>query len=181
MTVSEILGCASATNKRIKHDFYETPAWCIHALARVEQPYWRGLDFWEPCDGAGSISRVLRSYGRKVVTGDLTRNRNFLKTETRRAKAIVTNPPYKHATEFILHAHRLGVAYHAWLLKGDFLNAQRAISLIDEVGYPERVWALTKRPDFRNQDAPPMNCSWYIFTWRRRTSAALRLLAPDDD
>src|SRR5229473_2432436 len=48
----------------------------------------------------------------------------------------------------------------------DFLNAKRAVRLIDEIGYPIRIWALTERPDFLGQGAPTMNCSWYVWSNR---------------
>ena len=89
-----------------------------------------------------------------MIETDLAQRVDFLKTTEARASAIVTNPPYRYATEFILHAHKLGVTYHAWLLKADFFNAQRALQLVDAIGYPVRIWMLTERPDFLGQGNP---------------------------
>jgi len=119
---------------------------------------------------------VLRDKGFAPIETDLAQRVDFLKTTQARASAIVTNPPYRHATEFIMHAHELGITYHAWLLKADFLNAKRAVRLIDEIGYPIRIWALTERPDFLGQGAPTMNCSWYVWS-NRHNYASFRLLS----
>jgi hypothetical protein len=124
MTVAEIWGCASATNKRKRH---ETPEWVVEQLCGVE-PLPRVI--WEPCAGGGQLARVLRRHGSRVIESDLVRrNRNqqpldFLEAEFSLATAIVTNPPYRIATKFIRHALSLGVGYLAMLLKADFLCAR---------------------------------------------------------
>ncbi len=183
MTISKILGCPSLTNQRRPHDAYATPSACTEALVRVESKYWPKI-LWEPCAGDGAITRILRRAQFKVVETDLViTGDDFLKTTSvpggswPRASAIVTNPPFRHATEFILHAHALGIGYHAWLLRADFLNAKRGLRLVDEIGYPVRVHALVERPDFLGQGAPTMNCAWYCWDGRRHASANLRLLS----
>jgi hypothetical protein len=174
MSMAKIMGCASATNTRLPNDAYATPAWCTRALIKVEQSRWPEL-IWEPCFGLGDISNELRARGSMVIETDLAQGEDFLRERAIRATAIVTNPPFKYASAFILHAANLGVSYHAWLLKADFLNAQRAIRLIDKVGYPARICAMTDRPDFLGQGAPTMNCSWFVFEGRSEHSE-LRLL-----
>jgi hypothetical protein len=170
MSMAKIMGCGSATNTRRTDDAYPTPAGCTRALAKVEAGNWTPT-IWEPCAGDGGLSAVLRDAGFDVVETDINDpleffRADFLKATSPFAPTIVTNPPYKLATEFILQAHKLGVAYHAWLLKADFLNAQRAIRLVNAIGYPARIWALTERPGFLGQGAPTMNCSWYVWSGR---------------
>jgi hypothetical protein len=179
MTVAEILGCASATNKRLKHDAYQTPDWVVEQLCEVER---LPSQIWEPCAGEGQLANVLRQHGSKVIETDLDprtrsqRRLDFLAARRPLAKAVVTNPPYRIATKFIRHALSLGVEYLALLLKADFLNAQERHQLISEIGYPARIWSLTSRPDFRRQGAPPMNCSWFI--WDGHASSAMLKLLP---
>jgi hypothetical protein len=175
MSIAKIMGVGSATNERVKNDVYHTPTACTEALAKVEAEYWPQT-IWEPCAGRGDLSSVLQAKKFKMIKTDLAQGADFLETSEARASAIVTNPPYRYASEFILHAHKLGVTYHAWLLKADFLNAQRAWQLIDEIGYPVRIWMLTERPDFLGQGAPTMNCSWYVWSGRHG-SAKSRLLS----
>jgi hypothetical protein len=168
-TMSELMGCASPTNKRVAHDRYLTPPWCTRALARVESKYWPGT-IWEPCSGEGDIAAVLLGHA-PVVESDLIpssarpqiRQLDFLKTTQKLAPAIVTNPPYKHATAFIKHAIQLNITYHAWLFKADFLCAQQRHRLVNEFGYPARIWGLTERPDFLRQGGPTMNCAWFVW------------------
>jgi hypothetical protein len=68
MTVAEILGCASATNKRLKHDAYQTPDWVVEQLCEVER---LPSQIWEPCAGEGQLANVLRQHGSKVIETDL--------------------------------------------------------------------------------------------------------------
>jgi hypothetical protein len=173
-TMSQIMGCASETNTRLPLDAYDTPTSVIEALIRVEGSNWGSGPIWDPCSGNGNILRAL--HGRESRGDDINRGADFLNTTEAYARIIVTNPPYRYASEFIRHAHNLGIEYHAWLLKADFLNAQRAIKLIDAIGYPARIWALTERPDFLGQGAPTMNCSWYVFDGRS-DAASLKLLS----
>jgi hypothetical protein len=63
---------------------------------------------------------VLIAYGRRVIETDLLSRRrkgvtrlNFLQADWAWAAAIVTNPPYRHGTEFIRHARELGIGYSA--------------------------------------------------------------------
>ena len=102
---------------------------------------------------------------------------DFLKTTARLAPAIVTNPPFKHATAFIEHAVELGVTYHAWLLKADFLGAQQRLKLVQEFGYPARIWGLTERPDFLGQGGPTMNCAWLVWDGVNKTHSRFELLS----
>ena len=140
-TISEIMGCANATNKRLANDRYLTPQWCVRALAHVEARHWPDI-LWEPCAGEGDITAVLREHA-QVVESDLIPRRHcrrldFLKTKQKLAVAIVTNPPFSHAIAFIEHAAELGIEYHAWLLKADFMCAQERHELVRKIGYPAR-------------------------------------------
>lgn len=164
-TIAAILGCASATNERNEDDFFETPAWCTEALLSVEDVPRR---IWEPCSGSGSIVRVLRTRGFDVIESDLVPRTgqaqlDFLQVTSASCKALLTNPPYRIAIEWIAKAHELGIDYLALLLKADFLNAKERKELCELIGYPTRAWALSRRPDFRRQRRPCMNCTWFVW------------------
>ena len=71
---------------------------------------------WEPACGPGAIVRVLRAAGHDVIASDLVDygcddsivGVDFL-METRApegVKAIVSNPPYKLAAQFVAHGLR---------------------------------------------------------------------------
>jgi hypothetical protein len=179
MSIAKIMGAGSATNTRPEDDFFETPEWTTAALCEVENipPV-----VWEACSGSGAIARVLRQRGIKVIESDLNPRNNqqrldFLKTGTKLASAQVTNPPYKHASDWISHSHFLRLDYLALLLKADFLGAVERVQLVKTVGYPTRVWGLSKRPDFKNQGRPTMNCAWYVWDrWHNNDGAVLRFI-----
>jgi methylase of polypeptide subunit release factors len=134
-TIAEIMGCGSSTNERPADDFFETPEWATEQLCVVEDVPRR---IWEPCLGRGAIARVLRRHGIEVIESDLNPRSgqlqvDFLQTDEAPAGAILTNPPYKYATEWIRHAYDLRLGYLALLLKADFLNADQRRKLVNLV------------------------------------------------
>jgi hypothetical protein len=95
------------------HDSYPTPPCAVEALLRAESlPHY----LWEPAAGRGAIVTVLRDHGHAVIASDLVdygfpthfSGRDFLleRKAPERCEAIVTNPPFKLATEFVTHALR---------------------------------------------------------------------------
>jgi hypothetical protein len=168
MKFSELLGCPSHINQREKHDFYQTPPECTEALIAAEDIR-MPPQVWDPCCGAGDISRVLEASGRDVVSTDLIDRGfgrggiDFLTLSMPLAPAIVTNPPFECAEAILRHAARIGVEYLVFLHKAHWLNAAKRARLIEEVWCPARCWLLTWRPDFKGQGAPTMDCSWYVF------------------
>jgi hypothetical protein len=95
-------------------DLYETPPEATLALLRAERlPHW----LWEPACGRGAIVRILRAAGHDVVATDLVNygeaitppgyyGVDFLMEHKApaRCEAIITNPPFKLANEFVAHA-----------------------------------------------------------------------------
>ena len=93
---------ATQTNPdRDPMDFYPTPVGFTRAL--LDRVPLKGR-VWEPAAGDGAIVAVLKEYGYRVCGTDITHtpSEDFL-TSNRRAKSIVTNPPYRLCTEFIRH------------------------------------------------------------------------------
>lgn len=114
-SIFKTLGASNHTTKeREKDDFYATSPVAIDALLSYHDlrlPLW----IWEPSCGDGQMSRRLEEHGYEVVSTDLV-DRGFglggvnffgqtaMPDDT---EAIVTNPPYKFATEYVLHALEL--------------------------------------------------------------------------
>lgn len=104
---------ASAYPRR-PNELYETEPWAVRALMRCF-PLMPGDEVLEPCAGNHKIADTLRTgYGLKVTTADLVVHGrlhdyygDFL-TSTRRAKNLITNPPYgasnRLAVKFVEHA-----------------------------------------------------------------------------
>ena len=108
------------------HDFYPTYPAATRALLRNE----RFLGpVWEPACGAGDISRVLKQEGFSVNSTDLydygygSSGHDFLTYSGPRFQGnIITNPPFKHAQEFIEQALRSCTGKVAMFLRLAFLK-----------------------------------------------------------
>lgn len=136
-------------------DLYETPAFAVEALLRAETLH---EPIWEPACGPGAIVRVLRDAGKACFASDLVdyaspdqdaTRRDFLMEQSvpvvggRRCKAIVTNPPFKLAQPFALHALKL-VPKVVMLLRLAFLESEVRRDVIDHAPLA-RVHVFRKR------------------------------------
>jgi hypothetical protein len=100
-----------------RDDLYPTHPDAVHALLAVEALPQPPRRIWEPCAGRGAIVDVLRATGHEVIASDLVdygipnqqARWDFL-LEQRAPPAvdlILSNPPYKQAIAFVVHALRL--------------------------------------------------------------------------
>ena len=152
MTQSLATGNLRAPLVERKDDLYETPGVAVRALVRSE-PLPRGI--WEPCCGSGNIVKVLRDRGHSVWATDLVDygcpdsearldflmvSRNYMPS----VDAIVTNPPFKLAANFVAHALTLGIPKVIMLLRLAFLESERRCDILDS-GKLARVHVFRKR------------------------------------
>jgi len=92
--------------KQHPNDLYDTPPEAVHALLKVEKLPHR---IWEPACGTGNIVNVLRIAGHSVFATDLNERGcpqsfdriDFLFPISCDCEAIVTNPPYNLAQDFV--------------------------------------------------------------------------------
>lgn len=158
---------------REANDFYKTPPHCTRALLAVET--FPGA-VWEPACGDGAISRVLESAGHEVVSSDLIdrgyghTGRNFLAETRLAAWFIVTNPPYRFADEFVLHALTLGAEKVAMLLRLAWLEGERRRRKVFADRPPQRVWVFSGRPTLWNGADPnarstggAISYAWFVW------------------
>lgn len=135
------------------NDLYETPACAVRALLEVETLPDGAV--WEPACGPGAIARVLRQAGHPVWATDLVdyqspdqdhAGMDFL-AQTGSAPcyfgSIVTNPPYKLAHQFALHAVVLCPRVYM-LLRLSFLESERRSEILEN-GWLARVHVFRKR------------------------------------
>lgn len=132
------------------HDLYETPDVAVKALMRVEQ---LPEAIWEPACGPGRIVNVLRQYGHRVYATDIVDygcpdsegGVNFLMEQAPGfyIGAIVTNPPFKLAQQFVTHALTLCPRV-IMLLRLAFLESERRRAILDN-GFLARVYVFRKR------------------------------------
>lgn len=141
---------AAPLNER-KDDLYESPPEAVTALLRAEQ---LPEVIWEPACGPGVIVRVLRGAGRQVYATDLV---DYESPDQDQAgwdfllerqlpigvQAIVTNPPFKNAGEFVAHALELCPKV-IMLLRLAFLESDRRTPILDS-GHLARVHVFRKR------------------------------------
>lgn len=163
-------------------DFYETPSWATKALLDVES--FKG-GIWEPCSGHGAISKVLKQTYRPVVSSDIMPdaygqgNVDFLQQSymplspgpPTTIRNIVTNPPYRHAQEFVEHAIKLlpltteysGKA--AFLLKLTFLESAKRKKFFEKYP-PKKVWVFSNRVTmFPHGQPEPKNGGTIAYAW----------------
>jgi len=148
------------SSERDPNDYYPTPAEGTEALLAVER--FEG-SIWEPACGCGSMSRVLSAAGHEVISTDLVDRGfghggvDFLLDWRTSADNVVTNPPFKLAESFAVHALR---------------RSRRKVALLCRLAWLEgqgrgRMFAST-----------PLARVW-VFSWRLKIQRG-RLATADD-
>jgi hypothetical protein len=150
-------------------DQYETPSWVTLALV-PHLPEINGI-IWEPACGGGKMVAALRQAGFDVIGSDITEGMDFLHHAPPQTgiSAIITNPPYALAREFIEHAlHFDGVRLVAMLLRTDFDHAATRAHLFDDCPMFAKKVVLTKRIRWFEDStgSPSFNHCWMI--WDRQ-------------
>jgi hypothetical protein len=132
-------------------DAYFTPPCAVHSLMALET---LPTSIVDPCCGNGAILEVLEAAGHIVHGSDIVDHgwrpgctviRDYLAGPIEMgAVAIVSNPPYKLAVEFIKKAVADGCTYHAWLLRTNFLESVSR-KVFFEPHPPSRIWISSAR------------------------------------
>jgi hypothetical protein len=181
----------SSTNRgaeRLPDDAYMTPPWCVRRLLDVWRPRGTSGILVEPAVGTGNIVRTIGTepfawltydvrevapVGEMHVTGD------FLKVGSygTDAEAVITNPPYSLAEEFIRHSRCcFPRADLVFLLRLNFLGAIERVPLWLALGTPD-VNVLPNRPDFSGGGGDSCEYAWYVWPPEKRASGTVRVLA----
>lgn len=153
-------------------DLYETPTEATLALLRAEKlPHY----LWEPAAGRGAIVEVLRTAGYTVLASDLVdygcpthfTRRDFLMElkAPERCEAIITNPPFKLASQFAAHALDLCPKLYM-LLRLAFLEGSGRTPVL-ESGALARVHVFRNRLPRMHRDGwtGPQASSSIAFAW----------------
>lgn len=173
MTLSLATGSLKAPLKVRKDDLYETPEVATHALLKCENLPHR---VWEPACGRGAIVRVLTAAGHEVHATDLVdygfpgafAGRDFLLELAAPVghECIVTNPPFKLASEFVERAIQLCPRVYI-LARLALLESTRRNTILDG-GHLARVHVFRKRLPFMHRDGyegPKNSNSGMAFAW----------------
>lgn len=162
-------------------EFYATDPVAIDKLvSKVELPY----TILEPACGTGCLSDRLKKFGHNVMSYDIVdrgygEQQNFfemLTPPTDENFAIVTNPPYKYALEFVLHALELvpmgGLV--CMFLKTTFLEGKQRYNRLFKITPPKKILQFSERvlcaknAEFeymREHGGSAVSYAWYV--WRK--------------
>lgn len=181
-SIFKTLGASNHTDEeREQDDFYATDPKAIDLLVDYPQAQVPEV-VWEPSCGSGCLSERLTERGHRVVSTDLvdrgygTGGVNFFDQQQLPdpdIRAIVTNPPYKYATDYVLHALRLLPAdgLLALFLKTTFAEGKDRWQRIFSLTPPRTRAAMHRARALRQERRVPAHGR------RRRLGSELRLVA----
>lgn len=160
-SVFKTLGASNHTDhERQNEDFYATDPKALELFAPKFSVHQK---VWECACGSGELSKWLESRGHDVLSTDLvdrgygTYGIDFLKMEKDNEVLnkwangetfdILTNPPYKYAADFILHALDLIPDYGRVImfLKTTFLEGKQRKKVIYDINPPRYVYQYSER------------------------------------
>jgi hypothetical protein len=153
-------------------DYYPTPPCATKALLANER---FGKTVLEPACGAGDISKVLREHGYLVSSTDLydygygASGHDFLQYDGPKYDAIITNPPFKHAHEFVNKALQYSSGKVAMFLRLQWLEGQKRKKLFESTPL-SKVYIMSRRVPMQrgrlatDQDkGGPLAFAWFVW------------------
>lgn len=175
------LGASNHTDKeRESNDFYATDPIAVDKL--VGSIGFIPSVVWECACGTGCLSERLKQYCRGVVSTDVIDRgygqvQDFLlaKEIPSGCSCIITNPPYKLATEFILQALDLlpDGGRCIMFLKTTFLEGEKRHRLLFSKYPPQRILQFSKRvlcaknAEFQKMRKVGSAVSYAWFVWEK--------------
>lgn len=150
-----IMGAAiNAKESREENDFYKTDP---KALEVFLDNFELHKNVWECACGDGGLSEVLISHGYNVLSTDIVDRgyknllftKNFFEFDAEYNGDILTNPPYKYATEFVLHSLELIPTgnYVVMFFPIQFLESQKRYDSVFKKFPPKYVYVFSNRVD----------------------------------
>ena len=179
-SVFKTLGASNhSESERETNDYYATdPSVLEHLIKKYELPY----VIMEPACGSGDLSKWLESSGRKVYSSDIVdrgygEKKNFFEIlqMPEDCACILTTPPYKYATEFVLHALDLVPTggQVVMFLKTTFLETERRYNEIFRNMPPKVVYQFIRRAmcakngDFEEAKKMGSAVAYAFFVWEK--------------
>jgi hypothetical protein len=162
-----IVGSSRNNGEREKDDFYPTPKYAVEELLKREN--FHG-NIWECACGEGDISEVFIEKGFDVKSTDLI-DRGFGEVADffeydYVADNIVTNPPYKHALEFVLEAKKKSNKKIAMFLKTVFLESEKRKSMFEDKEFAlKTVYQFSKRVTLYKNGVKMKNSGMIAYAW----------------
>lgn len=154
---------------REKNDFYSTDPIAIDYLMDYEI---FDNHIWECACGNGNLSKRLESYGYTVYSTDKyyhgygkRESVDFLKQTKQFDGDIITNPPYKYATEFILKALELTNNKVAMFCKIQLVESYKRYEKIFKHTPPSRILPFVNQIDCYRNDDRTLTGSTVCYAW----------------
>ena len=184
-SVFSVMGSSShSETDRQRNDFYATDPLAIDKLREV---YAIPQYVWECACGAGHLSGRLLETGYNVLSTDLIDHGyghvgiDFLKEKHLpeflhgEDCCVLTNPPFKYATEFVEHALKLLPEGQPaiFLLKTIALEGKGRYERLYRNGYLHAVYQFTERlmcaknGDFDSLHGSAVSYAWFVFRKER--------------
>jgi len=160
---------------RRERDDYPTPSWVTLALVQ-QLPLFSGR-VWEPACGGGKMVAALRQAGFDVLGTDIADGVDFLhQAPPVDVGAIITNPPYALAQQFIERA--LSVDDNrivAMLLRTDYDHAASRAHLFADCPVFAKKVVLTRRIRWfeDSKGSPSFNHCWMIWDQQHQGAPTL--------
>lgn len=164
---------STGDNERQKEDYYATDPIAAKWLMQIEN---LSNNIWECACGDGHLAKVFADCGYNVKATDLIQRSygcggvDFLKQTDVFDGDIVTNPPFRHAEDFIKHGLELlpEGKLLCLFLKVQFLEGQKRKMLFAQHP-PKKVWVSSSRiqcsrnGDFEHFNASTIAYAWYVW------------------
>ncbi|MEG1563853.1 MAG: hypothetical protein RR365_09020 [Bacteroides sp.] len=162
--------------EREADDFYATDPRAAELLCELEP---LSETIWECAAGQGHLAKVLAENGHTVISTDLVdrgygySDIDFLKCSGEYDVDIVTNPPYKYASEFVEKAMELVTCGHkvCMFLKLQFLEGKARKALFAKYP-PKAIYVSSSRilcakngdfDGFANKGCSAVAYSWMVW------------------
>lgn len=142
--------CNNVNGQRRKNDFYSTPFSMTQQLLDRED-FTGSISILEPACGEGAILKVLKEHPttnfKRIEGYDLSQGKDFLKEDIQ-YDAIITNPPFSLAKEFILKAKEVSRNKFAMLLPLSYLHGEeRYKEIYQDTNFPlSHIYVFTRYP-----------------------------------
>lgn len=165
-------------------DFYPTPDYATEALFQKEK--FEGIVL-EPSCGHGHMSKIIEKYN-MCTSSDIRDNLevygkkgvDFLKISDKYDN-IITNPPFKLASEFVLQSKKLATKKIALLLSIGFLEGVKRYNLFVDKQFPlKKVIIFSRRVKFmESESAPITTVGWFIWDKEYIGNPTIEWISPD--
>lgn len=175
ISVFSTLGTSLKNLKRSENDFYATEPAALEELLKYE----KFNNVWECACGEGHLSEVLKRHNIHGKSSDLIDRgygevEDFLRSENNWDGDIITNPPYKFATEFVINALRKINENQkvAMLCRIQFIEGNSRFQKIFKEYRPIKIYAPVKRfncarngnfKKFKSNSHNAMMFAWYVW------------------